>query len=131
MLKTKTLSFHAFMILRAQRAGKHRIETHAKTGGQRHHQVLHRECHAQRGQRIFADARNEHRVNDVIQRQHQHRSHHRQAHAPKQSAYGHHAHFVFLSIFHFILQIQAPKNSRAAHAAQLYIVSRLTRAVNA
>ena len=96
---------HALFVLRAQRAGEHRVQADAQTRRNRDHQVLNRERHAQRRQRVLAHARHKHGIHHVVERLHKHGNHNRQAHGKEQLADGHHAHLILLRgrfIFHIV-----------------------------
>ena len=97
---------HALFVLRAQRAGEHRVQADAQTRRNRDHQVLDRESERNRRQRVFIDLRNKHRVHNVIERLHQHRDHDGQRHADQQLANGHDAHFIFGSWHFFVFHFQ-------------------------
>ena len=82
-----------------QRTREQRIDADAEADSDGNDDVLQRERHGHRRERILADARDKDTVHDVVQRLHEHGDHHRHCHRQQQPIFGHRAHFIFAKGF--------------------------------
>ena len=82
-----------------QRARQQRVDADTEADSDGNDDVLQRERHGHRRERILADARDKDTVHDVVQRLHEHGDHHRDCHRQQELIFGHCAHFVFTKGF--------------------------------
>ena len=88
----------AFTLSGTQCPAHQGVDAYGGAGGQTDHQVLGGEGQRNGGERLLADAADEHAVHDVVQRLHQHGRDDGQGHIPDQLRNGHDAQLVF--VFH-------------------------------
>ena len=82
-----------------QRARQQRVDADTEADSDGNDDVLQRERHGHRRERILADARDKDTVHDVVQRLHEHGDHHRDCHRQQELIFGHCAHFIFTKGF--------------------------------
>ena len=83
----------------AKGPGHQGVDAHPETHGERDEQVLHREGHGYRRERVFTDAGYKNTVHHVIKGLHQHGYHYGNAHVQQQPFDRHYAHYIFLKSF--------------------------------
>ena len=97
-----------------QRAREQRIDADTEADSDGNDDVLPRESHRHRRERILADARDENAVHNVVQCLHEHGDHHRHCHRQQQPILGHRAHFIFTKGFlrHSVTPIISTKKQK-------------------
>ena len=86
-------------VLFTQRTREQRVHTDARAHGERDAQRLQRESERYGVHCVLTEPRDEHAVDNVVERLKEHRYHHRPRHVGQQLADGHRAHLVFSGIF--------------------------------
>ena len=113
-----------------KRAREQRIDADAEADSDGDDDVLPRESHRHRRERILADARDENTVHDVVQCLHEHGNHHRHRHRQQQLVLGHCAHFIFAK--GFFRHIVTPKSiCKQSQTSRMFIIGCPQRNVKA
>ena len=86
-------------VLFTQRTREQRVHTDARAHGERDAQRLQRESERHGVHCVLTEPRDEHAVDNVVERLKEHRYHHGPRHVGQQLADGHRAHLVFSGIF--------------------------------
>ena len=111
----------ALGVFLSQCARQQRVDADAEADSDGNDDVLQRERHGHRRERILADARDKDTVHDVVQRLHKHGDHHRDRHRQQELIFGHCAHFIFTK--GFFRHIVTPKSiCKQSPTSRMFII---------